>query len=98
MTRDEAIDLVCGDQLIFWDDCDAALVGIGGRCSQESVAVYDYRLLVQVFVDQGMDDEEAEEWISYNVEGAWVGPLTPIILRTAPSAADAATEPGTPPR
>jgi ABC-type lipoprotein export system ATPase subunit len=28
----------------------------------------------------GMDDEEAEEYCSYNIEGAYVGPHTPIIV------------------
>jgi hypothetical protein len=31
-------------------------------------------------VRDGMDEEEAEEYISYNCIGAWVGEQTPIIV------------------
>lgn len=64
----------------YWDDCDAAYIGWGDRCGQEPVAVYDYELLVQVFVDRGMTDEEAREWIDFNILGAYIGRDTPLVL------------------
>jgi hypothetical protein len=42
--------------------------------------VYDYELLVLAFEKQGMTDDEAREWISVNIEGAWVGEGTPAVL------------------
>jgi len=40
----------------------------------------DAERLRSVFEGQGMTAEEAEEWIAYHLEGAWVGDRTPIIL------------------
>ena len=63
-----------------WTGCDEAIVGLGHRCGCESVVVYDYDKLVDVFIQQGMDEEESIEWIDYNILGAWIGEDTPIIL------------------
>lgn len=62
-------------------DADSALLGLAYRCGQPPVAVYDYRKLVAHFVAGGMAEEEAEDWIACNIEGAWLGPSTPAILR-----------------
>ena len=63
-----------------WTGCDDAIVGLGHRCGCDTVVVYDYDKLVDVFMQQGMDEEESIEWIDYNILGAWVGDDTPIIL------------------
>jgi hypothetical protein len=42
-------------------------------------AVYDGDKMVEHFMEQGMTEEEAHEWIDFNVEGAYVGESTPII-------------------
>jgi hypothetical protein len=42
-------------------------------------AVYDGYRMVRVLMRQGMSEEDAREYISYNVEGAYMGPETPII-------------------
>tara|TARA_R100001510_G_C7648336_1_gene205656 strand:+ start:1434 stop:1646 length:213 start_codon:yes stop_codon:yes gene_type:complete len=63
-----------------WTGCDDAIVGLGHRCGCDTVVVYDYDKLVDVFIQQGMDEEESIEWIDYNILGAWVGDDTPIIL------------------
>ena len=63
-----------------WIGCDDAIVGLGHRCGCDTVVVYDYDKLVDVFIQQGMDEEESIEWIDYNILGAWVGDDTPIIL------------------
>lgn len=70
---------------------DHALVGIGYRCGQHELAVYSYSRLVEVFeshfaADGVYDDEDydahtaAVEWVDFNIVGAWVGDMTPIIL------------------
>ena len=63
-----------------WTGCDEAIVGLGHRCGCDTVVVYDYDKLVDVFIQQGMDEEESIEWIDYNILGAWIGEDTPIIL------------------
>jgi len=81
VTREDLVDLAGGDDLVFWDGCDDALVGVGSRCSQKTVAVYDYERMIQCFMED-MTREDAEEWVAFNILGAWVGEKTPIILFT----------------
>ena len=70
------------DGAIVFDGCDEAIVGYATRIKLDPVVVYSYNLLVAVFVKQGMTEDEAIEWIDYNVAGAWVGERTPVILYT----------------
>jgi hypothetical protein len=42
--------------------------------------VYDKDELIKVYMDEGMTMEDALEFISYNVEGAYVGETTPLIM------------------
>ena len=65
---------------ILWDDCDAAIIGVGVRCGSEPVVVYDYDLLVKCFETAGMDPDDAAEYVDFNLVGAYVGERTPIIL------------------
>jgi hypothetical protein len=63
-----------------WTGCDEAIVGLGHRCGCDTVVVYDYDKLVDVFIQQGMEEEESIEWIDFNILGAWIGEDTPIVL------------------
>lgn len=67
--------------MIVWDDLDKAIVGIGSRCGMQPCLVYDFDKLIREFSKQGMSQEDAEEWIVYNIEQAYVGTQTPILLR-----------------
>lgn len=71
-----------GDELLFMDETefDACILGVASRCGMEPVVVYDRACLVGKFMDQGMTAEDAEEWVSYNVTGAYVGERTPMYL------------------
>tara|TARA_R100000951_G_scaffold77159_1_gene65152 strand:- start:354 stop:581 length:228 start_codon:yes stop_codon:yes gene_type:complete len=63
-----------------WTGCDDAILGLGHRCNQEPLVVYDYNNLIKVFIKQGMTEEQSIEWIDFNILGAWIGEDTPIIL------------------
>lgn len=41
--------------------------------------MYDGYRMVRVLMRQGMTEEDAREYISFNVEGAYLGQETPII-------------------
>lgn len=69
------------DELLEISGAEAAILGTVWRCGQAPFVVYDYEKLVDFFVQEGMTHDDAEEWISYNIEGAWVGPNTPGVLR-----------------
>ena len=59
------------------DGCDSAIIGLDVR---NGALVYGYNALVQNFISDGMDHDEAVEWVDYNIVGAYVGEMTPIIV------------------
>jgi hypothetical protein len=67
-------------EIILYDGLDAACIGIYQRCGQPAVAAYHYDLCINTFMSQGMTREQAEEWMSYNVEGGWIGERTPAVI------------------
>jgi hypothetical protein len=68
------------DGAVLFDNCDSALIGYGSRVDMEPVAIYSYRLLVESFIEQGMDEDDASEYVEYNIVGLWAGERTPIIV------------------
>lgn len=65
------------------DGFEGALIGLGERCAQPALAVYDRKKCIKILMDRdGMDEEEADEFFEFNVAGAWMGENTPIILDT----------------
>lgn len=71
------------DETLTIDGCDEAVLGFFERCGQPPVVVYDYGKLRDVFTAQGMTEEEAEEWIDFNIVGAWLGAGTPAVMNRA---------------
>ena len=68
--------------MLKWDGFDSAIIGVGGRCNTDPMIVYDYDKMVDVLVMRdGMAQEEAEEYLDYNVVCAWIGDTTPIIFK-----------------
>ena len=67
--------------MLKWDGFDNAIIGVGERCTTDSMIVYDYDKMVKVLVTRDdMSYEEAEEYIDFNIVGAWIGDTTPIIV------------------
>lgn len=68
--------------LLLMDNFDEAFMGYTTRINEPEVAVYDYDKMIQVCMSRdGMTYDEAEEYIDYNCQGAWVGEQTPYIMR-----------------
>lgn len=61
-------------------ELDAAILGLVERCGSEPVLCYSRRKLIECFEKQGMSTEDAEEWIDFNIVGAYLGETTPMIL------------------
>ena len=78
-TRD---DDLWDDGVLLADGLAAALLGVTvASGSRPAVAVYDRARCRAILQERdGMTAEEAEEFLVYNVEGAWVGPRTPLFL------------------
>lgn len=47
---------------------------------REPVTCYDYQKCVAALMRDGLDEEDAEEWMEFNVVDAYVGPRTPAFL------------------
>jgi len=72
--------------MLKFDGFDKALMGVaevwvptGVGMSLVEKSVYDGERMVKVLMRKGMTEEEAREYISFNVEGAYLGLETPII-------------------
>ena len=66
--------------MLFADGFEECLIGVGSRCGQPDIAVYDQTKCIQVLMSQGMSHEEALEYFDFNVLGSWVGKETPIFV------------------
>ncbi len=71
------------EEALFADGLDDALVGVCHRFGQPALAAYDRDKVIQIFIGQGMTEEEAEEFFEYNTVGSWVGENTPVYLDLA---------------
>ena len=85
--KEEIRDILCDmgyeDAILFDNpDYDDAIVGI----TYEGRVIYDFDLMVQCLVDQGMTELEAIEWIEYNTIRAipYAGDNPPIIMNRPP--------------
>jgi len=70
--------------MVTIDDQSSAIIGAcfcwDGQSRVERF-VYSGEKLIENFVENdGMSEEEALEWVEYNIEGAYMGPNTPIVV------------------
>ena len=66
------------DRLLFMDGFDEAIIGVSDNF-REPVVVYSRKKCIEILCRE-MDYMEAVEYFDYNVAGAYVGELTPIIV------------------
>jgi hypothetical protein len=72
--------MTANDGVLFADGFEGAFIGIGVQFTRE-IAIYDYDDCVKILMERdGMDEEEAIEFLEFNVVGAYVGPHTPVFL------------------
>lgn len=62
-----------------FDGLDEACVGVilNGEASR---LVYNYQIIIQILMKQGMSEEEAEEFADFNIVSLTVGEDMPLIL------------------
>ena len=67
-----------------WDGLDDSVIGqasIWNGNKRVEVLVYDADKMIKVFMDRdGMSEEEANEYILFNIEGAFIGEDTPVLV------------------
>ena len=73
-----------GDDILLFDGFEDCKIGVTTSWSgheRPARMVYSGPLMLQVMMDRdGMTYEEAQEYMDFNVEGAYVGPNTPIVV------------------
>lgn len=67
------------NKILLADGFDEAFLGIGCSCGGKNVAVYDRAKCIKI-LERDMSNSEAEEYFSFNTEGAYVGDYTPIFM------------------
>lgn len=69
------------EDLLKMDGFDDAIIGVCYSGVEAPKLVYSREAMVQILVMyHDMSLEDAEEYVSYNCEGAYVGPSTPLIM------------------
>ena len=69
--------------VVYADGFEGALIGISEQFTGPPIAVYDRNKCIEILMDDDrLSREDAEEFFSYNVQGAWVGKQTPAFLVT----------------
>jgi hypothetical protein len=80
MIREQLMEIADDEELLFADGFDDA-IGVGNRCGQLPVIVYDRDKCIEILVNaRGMDLDQAEEYFAFNVAGAWIGERTPMFV------------------
>ena len=64
------------------DGFEEALIGYTCNHHHPVVAVYDLNACVQKLMDDGLTEDEAVEYLSFNTLGAYVGEDGPLFVRT----------------
>lgn len=73
------------DGTLIADGFDEALVGFWQPMwdsTSPTIAVYSTEDCITCLVKQGMSEEDAWDYFQFNVEGAYMGPGTPIFIQT----------------
>jgi hypothetical protein len=63
------------------EEFNEAILGRGSsQLLAEDVLIYDVDTVLHTLMDEGMSYEDAMEHFTYNIEGSYVGPGTPVWL------------------
>lgn len=69
------------ETVLLMDGFDEAFIGFSQRINEPMLSVYSWQKMVDVLMERdGMDYDEATEYISFNCIGTWIGEKTPIIV------------------
>ena len=70
----------CGDDLLFANGFDAAIIGVCGGFDASRVVYSIQKMLDILFYDAGIPYDEGMEYLEYNTLGAYVGEKTPVYI------------------
>ena len=72
------MEVLAEEECLTADGFDAALVGC--TYGANVVAVYDIQRMIEVLVNEGMEHDDAVEFLEYNVVSAYLGDRTPLYV------------------
>jgi len=67
-------------EMLVMDGFDNCILGVCSRFGQEDVIAYDLSKVLGELMNQGMDEEEANEFFEFNMLGSFVGDKTPCFI------------------
>ena len=70
--------------LLKLDGFDDCYLGVGESYAENPALIYDYEKIIQQLKQDGMSDEEAQEYYEYNILGSYIGEKMPIFLSRIP--------------
>jgi hypothetical protein len=74
-----------GEELLLAEGFDDAIIGIGERCGQPPLVVYDAEKCLKILMERdGRSHQEASDFFAFNTVGSWVGEKTPMFLWRPP--------------
>ena len=69
------------EEALLADGFEDAILGMCERFGNNPVVAYNYLKCIDILIQRdGMTHEEAEEYFSFNVLGAWMGNGTPVFV------------------
>lgn len=81
MTREqieEAVEIYGFEDVLLADGLDGALIGF----TEDGVAVYSRERCAEIIANEGMEPDDAWEYLEFNTFRAYVGEKTPIYIHT----------------
>lgn len=72
-----------GEDLVFADGYDECIIGVVERAGLPPAVCYSRSAIIKKLIDEGMSEDEAEEFFEFNIVGAYVGDRTPCFLSAA---------------
>ena len=82
MDREELMDELTEAEALLADGFEDALIGVMYRFGQGPIALYNQDRCIEILMQRdGMEYDEAIEYLDFNVLGAWVGDSTPAFCR-----------------
>ena len=79
MNKDHLMEILEEEECLTADGFDDALIGC--TYGANIVAVYDIDKMIEILMEEGLDWDEAAEFLDFNVVGAYVGEKTPKYMR-----------------
>ena len=73
--KEQLMEILADEECLTADGFEDALVGC--TYGVNVVAVYDINKMIEVLIEEGIEYDDAVEFLDYNVVGAYVGEKTP---------------------